>query len=62
MRRRDEPNPYTPPSTVESEPERDVTGWRRPSLWLGIVEIVVGLGLSLRGCVAAIDYPPVPGF
>jgi hypothetical protein len=31
-------------------------------LWLGLAEILIGVGLSLKGCASAVDLPPAPLF
>ena len=37
-----------------------LAGWRRPSLWAGIAEIIGGAGLSFAGCAYGVDMPPLP--
>lgn len=59
----DSPDPDAPAkSSDRSATVPRGAGWRRLSLWLGLAEIMVGVGLSLKGCASAVDLPPVPLF
>jgi hypothetical protein len=46
-------NPYMPPlsDTAGPAPPR---WWRRPSIWLACVEVIVGIALGFGGCFASL--------
>jgi hypothetical protein len=47
-------NPYEPPVGEVVAPSSVRAWWRRPSAWIGGVEIAAGLSLGVGGCVASL--------
>ncbi len=44
-------NPYAPPKASDANAASPRDGWKRAALWLGVLEIVAGVGVILGGCV-----------
>jgi hypothetical protein len=43
-------NPYAPPKASDTNAASPQAWWKRAALWLGVLEIVVGVGVILGGC------------